>query len=282
MKCIKRFSNLDASRKFREHSVEASLSDRSVGVQQDVKDAELVADNSCCSDQYERVEEDGVAQVSDKVIRSVPEEDAPEPSGDASSPEIVVANNSLLQSNVCFLPELIFDVVDHNRVSITLFVERQPSRFMPSLCFSRFQNVIKHVDRRVLSEVHGFRTTSISLIFGSHILGEVNQQELADDLLHAGFALKPDFIDLLLLDLLPVSRRILFIFLELSVELSNEGRVHVVSQRIVKLRNSVRVKFVLLFGEEFVLSSRVHHEAFFQGLTHIFVVAHNDLSVRVT
>lgn len=153
---------------------------------------------------------------------------------------------------------------------------------MPSLCFSRFQNVIKHVDRRVLSEVHGFRTTSISLIFASHILGEVNQQELADDLLHAGFALKPDFIDLLLLDLLPVSRRILFIFLELSVELSNEGRVHVISQRIVKLSNSVRVKFVLLFGEEFVLSSRVHHEAFFQGLTHIFVVAHNDLSVRVT
>jgi hypothetical protein len=179
-----------------------------------------VADYSCCSNQYERVEEDRVAQVSHEVIRSVPEEDAPEPSGDTSSRHIVVARNSLFKCNISVLPELVFDVVDQSRVSITMFVESQPSRFMPSLCFSLFHNVIKHAHRRITTNIHGFRTTSISLVFASDVFGEVDEQELADDLLHTCFTLKPDFIDLLFLDLLPVPRQSLFIFLELSVELS--------------------------------------------------------------
>jgi len=85
-----------------------------------------VADDEASHNQAHRVEHEGVGHVANKVVRGVPEEDTPEPSGDASSAHVVLAGNSFFKSVVSVLPELVANASDLLFVSRSSLSEGHP------------------------------------------------------------------------------------------------------------------------------------------------------------
>merc|ERR1711935_1277408 len=100
-------SDSETAGEFGKNHVDLNLSDGLVSIDHNPQDSELVADNNGSGDDTHRVEADGAAHVADKVIGSVPEEDAPEPSWDSSSRKVVVASDGFSKFKLSILQEFV-------------------------------------------------------------------------------------------------------------------------------------------------------------------------------
>jgi len=121
-------SDLDATREFAEDHVDLHPGDGLVSFDHDPQDAQLVAHYDTCSNQTQWVEEDRVRHVPYKVIRSVPEEDTPEPGRDASSGEVVVALNGFFKGKVSVLLKLVTHTSNCIFISRSTLSEGHPCR----------------------------------------------------------------------------------------------------------------------------------------------------------